>query len=206
MQTNESGRSMIEMLGVLAIIGVMSVGGLAGYTKAMNQYKAQQTISQIHELASRLTALGDQTNSYAGLTNASAIKMGVVPATLISGGDLVSAFGSTVTVAAADLATTGDNLAWTVEYRNVPKAVCTTLASQNWQDAANSALIGVGVAGATATDILAKLTQNCNGENSNSMVVGCPGGTTVNLPLTPALAAKGCSCSQDSCKIALKFF
>ena len=31
----EYGRSMIEMLGVLAIIGVLSVGGIAGYSKAM---------------------------------------------------------------------------------------------------------------------------------------------------------------------------
>lgn len=31
----EKGRSMIEMLGVLAIIGVLSVGGIAGYSKAM---------------------------------------------------------------------------------------------------------------------------------------------------------------------------
>ena len=29
------GRSMIEMLGVLAIVGVLSIGGLAGYRKAM---------------------------------------------------------------------------------------------------------------------------------------------------------------------------
>ena len=28
---NQNGRSMIEMLGVLAIIGVLSVGGIAGY-------------------------------------------------------------------------------------------------------------------------------------------------------------------------------
>lgn len=206
MQTNESGRSMIEMLGVLSIIGVLSVGGLAGYSKAMNQYKAQQTISQIHEMASRLAALGDQLNSYAGLNNTSAIKMNIAPASLISNGNLVSAFGSTVTVTAADLANAGDNLAWTVEYRNVPKTVCTALASQNWQDANNSALIGIGVAGATATDILSKLTQNCNGEAGNGLVVGCPGGTVVNLPLTPVLAAQGCSCRQDTCKIALKFF
>ena len=32
MMKNESGRSMVEMLGVLAIIGVFSVGGIAGYT------------------------------------------------------------------------------------------------------------------------------------------------------------------------------
>ena len=33
------GRSMIEMLGVLAIIGVLSVGGIAGYSKAMEKFK-----------------------------------------------------------------------------------------------------------------------------------------------------------------------
>ena len=31
------GRSMIEMLGVLAIVGVLSVGGIAGYSKAMEK-------------------------------------------------------------------------------------------------------------------------------------------------------------------------
>ena len=36
----EYGRSMIEMLGVLAIIGVLSIGGLAGYTMAMNRHRA----------------------------------------------------------------------------------------------------------------------------------------------------------------------
>ena len=30
---NENGRSMVEMLGVLAIIGVLSVGGIAGYSR-----------------------------------------------------------------------------------------------------------------------------------------------------------------------------
>ena len=35
----EKGRSMIEMLGVLAIVGVLSVGGIAGYSKAMGKYK-----------------------------------------------------------------------------------------------------------------------------------------------------------------------
>ncbi len=36
----QSGRSMIEMLGVLAIIGVLSVGGIAGFTKAMRMYRS----------------------------------------------------------------------------------------------------------------------------------------------------------------------
>ncbi len=36
---NQKGRSMIEMLGVLAIVGILSVGGIAGYSKAMTKYR-----------------------------------------------------------------------------------------------------------------------------------------------------------------------
>jgi len=42
---NEYGRSVVEMLGVLAVIGVLSVGGLAGYSKAMHKYKVQKSVS-----------------------------------------------------------------------------------------------------------------------------------------------------------------
>ena len=44
---NEYGRSMIEMLGVLAIIGVLSIGGLAGYTMAMNRHKANNLLDYV---------------------------------------------------------------------------------------------------------------------------------------------------------------
>ncbi len=37
---NETGRSMIEMLGVLAIVGILSAGGIAGYGKAMYNYRS----------------------------------------------------------------------------------------------------------------------------------------------------------------------
>ena len=43
---NFFGRSMIEMLGVLAIIGVLSVGGIAGYSKAMEKFKINKVIEQ----------------------------------------------------------------------------------------------------------------------------------------------------------------
>jgi len=47
LENNQNGRSMIEMLGVLAIIGVLSVGGIAGYSKAMMKYRTNKTIEQI---------------------------------------------------------------------------------------------------------------------------------------------------------------
>ncbi len=57
MKELQNGRSMIEMLGVLAIIGVLSIGGLAGYTMAMNRHRA----NTILDFASRCVVVA-QTN------------------------------------------------------------------------------------------------------------------------------------------------
>ena len=50
-RTNESGRSMVEMLGVLAIIGVLSIGGIRGYSLAMNRYRANEVIDAASKYA-----------------------------------------------------------------------------------------------------------------------------------------------------------
>ena len=63
MMKNETGRSMVEMLGVLAIIGVLSVGGIAGYTMAMRKYKANEILNT----ASMLAVLAKSSNGGAGL-------------------------------------------------------------------------------------------------------------------------------------------
>lgn len=61
MKANEQGRSMVEMLGVLAIIGVLSIGGIAGYTMAMNRYKA----NQILDMASKISVAAQTAHSTA---------------------------------------------------------------------------------------------------------------------------------------------
>jgi len=64
---NENGRSMIEMLGVLAIIGVLSVGGIAGYSKAMQKYRINKTIEQITLIAGNIRSFFAPQRSYYGL-------------------------------------------------------------------------------------------------------------------------------------------
>lgn len=48
---NNKGRSMVEMLGVLAIIGVLSIGGIQGYTLSMRRYKANEIIDVANKYA-----------------------------------------------------------------------------------------------------------------------------------------------------------
>ena len=56
---NQKGRSMVEMLGVLAIIGVLSVGSIAGYTNAMKKYKLNQHAQAINLLLNNLLQAKD---------------------------------------------------------------------------------------------------------------------------------------------------
>ncbi len=51
MKANESGRTMVEMLGTLAIIGVLSIGGVTGYGRAMNAYRTNSAMETAQKQA-----------------------------------------------------------------------------------------------------------------------------------------------------------
>ncbi len=44
---NEQGRSMVEMLGVLAIMGLLTIIGIAGFRIALNKHYANQTVDRL---------------------------------------------------------------------------------------------------------------------------------------------------------------
>ena len=44
----EYGRSMVEILGVLAIIGVLSIGGIQGYKYAMDKHRANDIVHEVN--------------------------------------------------------------------------------------------------------------------------------------------------------------
>ena len=59
-KTECNGRSMVEMLGVLAIVGVLSVGALKGYSSAMFRYKVNQSIDIFSQVLQRFSELEQQ--------------------------------------------------------------------------------------------------------------------------------------------------
>lgn len=86
MKQNQFGRSMIEMLGVLAIIGVLSVGGIAGYSKAMEKWKVNKATEDysylIHGLLSNLDEARKQQSSDSVVSLVEYVKAaGIVPET-----------------------------------------------------------------------------------------------------------------------------
>ena len=84
MKQNQFGRSMIEMLGVLAIIGVLSVGGIAGYSKAMEKWKTNKVLSEYsYFIYGLIEHLSDYQNLTAGNSNYVGLKSVVVAAGIV---------------------------------------------------------------------------------------------------------------------------
>ena len=84
-KNNQTGRSMVEMLGVLAIIGVLSVGGIAGYSKAMAKFKYQKGLDQLQTLLSNVMQLYYTQGHLNGMDKVTAIRAGLVPAEMLNG-------------------------------------------------------------------------------------------------------------------------
>lgn len=66
MKHAESGRSMVEILAVLAIIGLLSIGGVAGYSLAVIRHRANALLNTAGQLSSM--SVGGRT--YASLADA----------------------------------------------------------------------------------------------------------------------------------------
>ena len=132
-KTEQSGRSMVEMLGVLAIIGVLSVGGIAGYSKAMAKYKTTQTLDQLTMLVANIRTAYASATSYAGLDTESARNWGLASTDMYSttAGELVNPFMGQVDVGAAE-ANTIANMGFVVRYDGIPRDACVAVATAGW--------------------------------------------------------------------------
>ena len=132
---------MVEMLGVLAISGVLSVGGIAGYSKAMEKFKLQKAVDQISTIRANVQTLFSNTNDYSALST-KAYSLGVFPAEMAKYGSTENAAYNVYGLrAAVGPYTTGR---WNLTYV-VPNAeVCTALATMAWGNDSSTMIMLTG--------------------------------------------------------------
>lgn len=208
---NQAGRSMIEMLGVLAIIGVLSVGGIAGYSKAMMQYKINKTADQITQIVGNVrTLFGSQKNYTAldncgdGTTNISLIKKAhLVPEEMLNtaGTALESTFGGRVDLFTSYKKSGWDCKGFGIILWDLPEEACMALSTYDWGSGSSSGLVALGV---NAGSPMGLSSYNKQGESQSEVAVAIPGGTTVSVPMPVNVAALACK-SGDNNYITLNF-
>ena len=207
MKTNETGRSMIEMLGVLAIIGVLSVGGIAGYSKAMNKFKTNKVADNVSMIVTNIRTLYAQQNNYAGLNNTTAIQMGVVPDELgtdATTGTLTNAFlGSvnigTATVTSLDAGTSGANRGFFLTMNGLTKEACVTLAANDWGSGYSAGYVGMTVSGSDQDSYDTEFAVNCTDRGADKWCAS-------QGPMQVSEAAGGCSATDNTNSITWVFY
>jgi type II secretory pathway pseudopilin PulG len=209
MKINENGRSMIEMLGVLAIIGVLSVGGIAGYSKAMAKFRVNKSIDQISHIVANTRILFGSQNDYSGLgTGGSDNTFKIVhsaklfPEEMYLGNgtthtinDYKNPFAFKVNIETADRYTSGDNKAFLITYEGIPMEACMDLATQDWGASSGSGMVAVSVN--NKGNATGKYLNDCAPADG----LACAG----KGPMTVAHAVAGCN-SDNNNILYLKFY
>ena len=199
------GRSMIEMLGVLAIVGVLSVGGIAGYSKAMEKFKINKTIDQVSQIVTNIRTLYAQQTTYDGLDEFSVEQMDVLP-----DGLKTHAFNGSIRI--YSISTLFDK-AFQISLMGLLEDECIALATQDWGSKHSSGLISIVVNEGNQSPtwggwIDENWGYNCSGGEYSGRMVACPNGSNISVPMPVAKAAQICkNCQQESakCGIALHF-
>ena len=206
--SEQSGRSMIEMLGVLAIIGVLSVGGIAGYSKAMAKYKQNKLGDQVSMLITNIRTLYGNNPSFAGLDTTATLQMGAVDKEMYvapttdaqyASKGIKNVYNDTPSVhikAAAD----GNSFIMTIDH--LPSTACTYIAAADWGSSIGSGWEGVGVKNTNLGE-QASLAQAANRALSGGYTSGST--SYPDLPMTVASAALGCSAQTNTNSVMLQF-
>ena len=178
----QCGRSMIEMLGVLAIIGVLSVGGIAGYSKAMMKFKINKTMQHITEIAANVQTLYMQQKDFSGL---SSIRQMVIPDDLDKG---VSNQGISI------YEQWNNEKFFSIRYFGLSKEACFALATADWGSVSSSGVYAIVVGDVSAIDYI---PQDAPTEGSNFDDTQWSNysyyATTKYLPVSPAKITKFCT-------------
>ena len=183
---------MIEMLGVLAIIGVLSVGGIAGYSKAMMKFKINKTIDQISMTVTNIRTLYAQQANYDGLSHELAYKMGLIDDAMKTADSkgITSPFGA-VTITTGPSGTDA-NGAFLITFEDLPREACVAIATNDWGSNYSSGLLGIGV-NATPAELDGCTIGVANSTTATNKVV-CAGNNRM-AAMTVAQAANNCGAS-----------
>ncbi len=147
--TEESGRSMVEMLGVLAIIGVLSVGGIAGYSMAMSKFKITKTIDQVQTIITNLRTLYASQWTYSALNASTAYNMGILTDETYDGTAGLNPFGGQINFGTGNRGGAA-NRSFSIEYTELTAEACVKLATADWGADSSSGLLAITVSGGNA--------------------------------------------------------
>lgn len=144
-ENDQSGRLMVEMLGVLAIIGVLSVGGIAGYSLAMSKYKITKSLDQAQTIVTNLRTYYSSQRQMNAITAETAFNLGILTEESYeaSAKKGLNPFGGEINFGGGAEQNAGRS--FTIEYTGLTPEACLKMATADWGSDASSGLVSITI-------------------------------------------------------------
>ena len=126
---DESGRSMVEMLGVLSIMGVIMYGAVAGINFGIDMYKINATYNEVEELAQSIVDLYSWSKTYKALSNKIICENDIYPLPCGGSYTLTNEWGGNVCVGPIT-----EGTEFQITYTYVPYIACERLKTQEFRN------------------------------------------------------------------------
>ena len=198
----QSGRSMIEMLGVLASIGVLSVGGIAGYSKAMMKFKINKTIDQVSQIIANTYTFYSRYKNYSNLSPKIAYKVNLAPKEMfeLSSGSyaMTNVFGGRVALTSVPVNDmySKDDKTFALSFYGLPEEACIELSTYDWEA---SGIRLIYVSARHGEEVVSDdLYAGCKGTINAKGAIACAKGSVLSTPMPIDVAVDVCSGNNNS--------
>ena len=199
---NQFGRSMVEMLGVLAVVGVLSIGGIAGYIKASQMLRTSKLKDDLSHLIANVRTMYFTQGNYTDISAEHVIDLGVVPEHMISSDrtSIINRLGGTVDFGVAKVKDK-ETGAFILIFNGLDSETCYSLIIEDWGSDIQTGFLGMTV----------KKDGDLTVETSNLVNVEIQSSETTfksnELPMAFINQSyNACDCNnQKICSIAWKF-
>jgi len=158
---HESGRSMIEMVGVLAVMGLITAGAFVLISSAMSSQRISRVDDDVSALVQGVRMLYNTNNNFNGLTDDAKNVLGFK--------DVKNPFGGTYTLSTTDTDDTpAKNATFTIVIDNLGKTNAGVLEARKWPGGGDAACGTVSTNNNTTTFTSAA----CDSANAISITYG----------------------------------
>ena len=133
----QSGRSMVEMMGYMAVVLSITAGVGTLISNAYSDYKYSKASLQISELASAIVRASavdadydEITSKFGGVSLSDEAKKLIPKSFRVAGAKIYHAFGGQVTIGTP----TGDKTRFSIQFQRLSRKQCIELAMKEWQN------------------------------------------------------------------------
>lgn len=147
-KSNQYGRSILEILFTLMIVGLLSVIGILAFPKMLEKYRQQRILEEVISIANNIRSVYLQTTGYPGLNNQTAIELGTISSNMIKEDNVTIIHANknniVITVPTNLRESHFNGAVFEISTENLNKKECLFLASQNL-DSSISEIYRIGI-------------------------------------------------------------